>query len=117
MSSSSKQQAYRYGLLAEFLTMLLLICKGYRMLAWRYKTRLGEVDIIAKRGRHLVFIEVKARKNALYLYDALTSLQQERIYQTALHFIRKHPGYSDCTPRFDLMIVRGLRLHHIPYAW
>lgn len=117
MPPVAKQKAYRYGLLAECLAMFLLTCKGYRLLAWRHKTPVGEIDLIATRGRYLIFIEVKARKNPLHLYDALSESQQERIHHAALYFINQRPRYLRRIPRFDLIIARGFSLRHIPQAW
>ncbi len=53
---------FKFGLFAEKATMLFLWIKGYKIIAWRYKNNLGEIDIIALKGKFIVFIEVKARK-------------------------------------------------------
>jgi hypothetical protein len=56
-----RRSAYRRGHFAEFAAAALLCLKGYRLLARRYRTPLGEIDLIAKRGRLVAFVEVKAR--------------------------------------------------------
>ena len=114
---TGKQKAYHYGIIAEWISMLLLTGKGYRLIAWRYKTPAGEIDIIAKRGKYLVFVEVKARKNHLYLYEAVSATQQDRIQNAAHYFIRLHPRYARCTARFDLMMVHRLKPKHVAQAW
>ena len=60
---NKRQKAWRYGQAAETICALSLQLRGYRILARQFKTPLGEVDIIARRGRVLVFIEVKARQD------------------------------------------------------
>src|SRR3990170_3673554 len=57
-------RAYRSGLFAETVTALLLRLKGHRIVARRYKTPVGEIDLVALKGRRLAFIEVKRRKTA-----------------------------------------------------
>lgn len=58
----ARVRAYRRGLFAETVTALLLRLKGHRILARRYKTPVGEIDLVALKGRRLAFIEVKRRK-------------------------------------------------------
>jgi putative endonuclease len=110
-----KQQAYRYGIRAEYLVILLLVMKGYRILARRYKTPVGEIDIIAKRWRTIAFIEVKARKNPLYLYEALSNYQETRIMEAARYFIQRYPRYSRFIRRFDLVTVERYTVKHITH--
>jgi Uncharacterised protein family UPF0102 len=57
-------RAYRSGLFAETVTALLLRLKGHRIVARRYKTPVGEIDLVALKGRRLAFIEVRRRKTA-----------------------------------------------------
>ena len=74
-ASERRRAAYRHGHLAEAAALLLLLAKGFRPLARRYKTPLGEIDLIVKRGRTIAFVEVKAR--ALER-DALESVGRNR---------------------------------------
>jgi hypothetical protein len=60
---AERQVAFRLGLSAESRAAALLIAKGFRILARRWKSPFGEIDIIARRRRLLVFVEVKAREN------------------------------------------------------
>ena len=64
--------AFRLGLSAESRAAILLIAKGYRIVARRWKTPLGEIDIVARRRRTLVFVEVKARERADDAAEAVT---------------------------------------------
>src|SRR5690348_10908885 len=60
--SQARVKAYRSGLFAETLTALLLRLRGYRIVAQRYKTPVGEIDLVALKGKRLAFIEVKRRR-------------------------------------------------------
>lgn len=120
---SKKQKAYRWGLAAEWLSILLLVLKGYRILARRYKCKSGEIDLIARKGNMICFIEVKARSNR---YDALNALswhQQQRIIKTAEWYLArniydKNEDAHDFSCRFDLMAVEPWRLPtHVKDAW
>jgi Holliday junction resolvase-like predicted endonuclease len=60
--SEKRIRAYRHGLFAETIAALLLRTKGHRILARRYKTPVGEIDLVALKGRRLAFVEVKQRR-------------------------------------------------------
>ena len=116
ISKTSKIKNYRFGLFAELISCIFLFFKGYRILEHRYKTKLGEIDIIAIKGRNLCFIEIKARK--LKADEVLTSKQQLRIIDAAKHYISKKSSFGDYNYRFDLIIFTPpLALKHIISAW
>ena len=100
-----RQQAQRRGYRAEWLAMALLILKGYRVLAHRAKTPLGEVDIVAKRGRTLAFVEVKHRADQQTAFDALTPRQLGRIARAAEWWLARHPAFAQEERRFDVVVV------------
>ncbi|NKF34370.1 YraN family protein, partial [Pseudomonas sp. BGM005] len=56
-----RRKALRRGLVSEYVAAVFLMLKGYRILALRHRTRLGEIDIVARKGDLAVFVEVKAR--------------------------------------------------------
>jgi putative endonuclease len=116
-SPKHKKRAYRYGLVSEYLVIIFLTLKGYRILSRRYKVPQGEIDIIAKSFNTLIFIEVKARKNHSYLYDALSYFQQQRIMNAADHFIARYPYYQNYTQRFDLILINKYHPIHVKNAW
>jgi len=62
--SEKRVSAYRHGLLAETVAALLLRLKGHRIIARRYKTPVGEIDLVALKGKRLAFAEVKLRRQA-----------------------------------------------------
>ena len=101
----SKKKTYQFGLLAEKITILFLRLKFHQILAWRYKTYFGEIDIIAKKGRTLVFIEVKARKNLNNFEEVLTQRQINRIKKAGEYFLSKNPKFRDYQIRFDFVFV------------
>ena len=109
--------SYLRGLWAEIYAMLALFFRGYRILAWRYKTPVGEVDIVAIRRNILVFVEVKLRPDLDQGYAAVTPRSQQRITRAANHFIASHHKFQGVSFRFDVMAVAGWRLRHLDNAW
>jgi putative endonuclease len=97
--------AFRQGLSAEKRAVLLLMAKGFRIAARRYKTPVGELDIVARRRQVLLFVEVKARARHDEAAEAVTPRQRKRIVAAAQHWLASHP--DDCTKyiRFDVISV------------
>lgn len=85
--------------------MIFLRLKGYKILAWRYKNHCGEIDIIAKKSRTIVFIEVKARKTKVVIEEILRPHQLNRIKRSAELFIMKNPQFHDFDLRFDFIEI------------
>jgi putative endonuclease len=110
--------AFRVGLSAESRAAAYLIAKGYRIVARRFKSAVGEIDIVARRGRVLVFAEVKARDR---LDDAAWSVlprQQRRVAAAAGAWLAEHPDDAQCHIRFDAVLVAPGRLpRHIEAAF
>ncbi|MDA0780919.1 MAG: YraN family protein [Rickettsiales bacterium] len=114
----NKTKSYKFGLLAETIAVIYLRLCFYSIISRRHKTKLGEVDIIARRGNNLVFIEVKARKKKDDAYIAFTKHQQNRITRAAQLFIAKNPRYLQTNIRFDLILVCPIFfIKHIRNAW
>jgi putative endonuclease len=109
--------AHENGLLAETVAAWILRLQGYRIVARRYKAPVGEVDIIARRGKVTAFVEVKARA---VLDDALQSVSvqsQARITRAAQHFLLK-AGRGDDVLRFDVIaLAPPLSWRHLRNAW
>lgn len=102
--------AFRLGLSAESWAALLLIAKGYRIAARRWKTPLGEIDIVARRRRALVFVEVKARERADEAAEAVTERAKRRIIAAAQLWLARHPDDVDRDIRFDVILVTPGRI-------
>ncbi|NVK34220.1 MAG: YraN family protein [Rhodobacteraceae bacterium] len=109
LQTKRRRNAYRLGLGAETLAALALQITGWRILKRRYKTSAGEIDLIAKRGKTVAFVEVKARKTRDAALDAVTYRSQQRIGRAARIFIAEHPKAGFFTLRFDVVIVRPWR--------
>ena len=109
-----RQAAEARGRWAEWLAMAGLFCKGYRLLDHRARTPAGEIDLVARKGDSLVFIEVKARANLEEALGALGPRQRERICRAAGLWMARHPAYGALFMRYDLFLVAPGRLpvHH-----
>lgn len=113
----SRQQAERRGRLAEWAAMLLLMCKGYRILGHRLRTPYGEVDIAAWKGGVLVIVEVKARDTFDAGAYAVTPMAQQRIARAAQTLAGRW-RLTLAPIRFDLVVVgSGLLPRHERGAW
>ncbi len=96
----------------------MLIAKGYRIVARRWKTPLGEIDIIARRRGTLVFVEVKARERADDAAEAVTERTKRRIIATAELWLAHHPEDVQRDTRFDVILVApGSMPQHIANAF
>ncbi|MFN4353851.1 YraN family protein [Parvibaculum sp.] len=116
--AATGRAAHRLGLRAEMLAALLLRLKGYRIVARRLKTPAGEIDMVARRGRALAIIEVKARADAAAAAEALQPRQLKRLERAAAHFLGRNPALADLDLRFDVVLVTPLRLpRHMEDAW
>lgn len=98
------------GKWGEFLTRIYLRCRGWRIIARNYVTgrgtKAGEIDIIAVRGKTLIFVEVKKRCDLETAAYAVSPAQQLRVRRGAEAFLQKHPSYQEYTLRFDAALVQ-----------
>lgn len=80
--------------------------RGYAILARRYRRRSGELDIVARDGPTIVFVEVKTREGATFGAgaEALTALKRRRIADVALDYLTRH-RLADCPCRFDVVSI------------
>ena len=110
--------AFRTGLSAEAKAAALLIAKGYRILARRFRTPHGEIDIVARRSGLLAFVEVKARGSLDDAAYAVTRRQQQRIIDAAQGWLMAHPEHAEFELRFDVILVAPKRLpRHLKAAF
>lgn len=105
MAKYQKAYAYRFGLKAEEIVADYIQQCGYELLNRRYKTKYGEIDIIAKNSQELLFIEVKGRKILPDLADIASTLKLSRYSHTISSFLSSKPLYQDLSCRMDLIIV------------
>lgn len=117
-TNRDRRSAERHGRLAETIAALFLNLKGYQVVARRYKTPVGEIDLIVQRGRTLAFVEVKARRNRDEAIAAISPTARRRILRAAESFVARHPGAADLTLRFDVIALVPRRLpYHLPDAF
>lgn len=110
--------AFRFGLSAESRAAMFLIAKGYRILARRFKTPFGEINIVAGRRKTLVFVEVKAREREADAAEAVTPRGRQRIVAAAELWLARHPQHADSEIRFDVILVAPGRIpQHIAHAF
>lgn len=115
MADKGRIARFKKGLHAERYASAYLMLKGYRILEQRYKTPVGEIDIIARRGKTFVFIEVKARTDITKAIESITPHQRRRIERAASLYasnLKANPPL-----RFDAVLVAGWKLKHIRSAW
>ena len=114
----ARRAARTRGRWAESAAVLWLQLKGYRILARGFAWRGGEIDVIARRGQTLAFIEVKYRNDAGSAAEAITAAKRARIWDTARAWISAHPDMANLSLRFDAMLVTPWRLPvHLTDAW
>ena len=101
---------YHSGHFAETIAMLWLICKGYFPVARNFRfgrgTGAGEVDLIMRRGKTLVFIEIKKRADIRTAAYSVLVQQRERIRRSAEAFLMTHPKYAGWDIRFDAVLIK-----------
>ncbi len=100
-----RRRAFRRGHGAERLAALALMLTGYRLLARRYRTPLGEVDIVARRGDVLAIVEVKARADLASAMDSVGVPAQRRIEAAGDLWLARLPDASRVSIRYDLVAV------------
>jgi putative endonuclease len=113
-SLDRRRLAWRFGRLAEALCAWRLRLSGYRVVARDVRTPVGEIDLVARRGRVLAFIEVKARSAEAGPESPLMQRQRRRIVRAAEAFLAARPSLAALDVRFDLMLVgRGTLPRHL----
>ncbi len=101
------------GDMGETRAVQFLRGKGYRILQTNYKTKFGEIDIIAQDGKVIVFVEVKERATLAYgrPIEAVNFQKQQKIRRVAeFYLMMKHSPYADC--RFDVIEILGDSINH-----
>lgn len=117
-SSKARIAAYRDGHRGEMLAAWFLRLQFYRILEKRYKTPVGEIDLIVERFGTIVFVEVKARRHARAEGEALGAVNRQRIVRAAQYWLAKHPGKAGCAMRFDVIfLARGSWPRHVINAF
>jgi len=110
--------AFALGLSAESRAAAYLVAKGYRIVARRWRSPVGEIDIVARRRGTLIFVEVKARERLDDAAEAVIVRQQRRIIAAAEAWLATHPDHANLDIRFDVVLVAPKSLpRHIMAAF
>ncbi len=109
-STASRQRAETRGRRAETIAALYLRGKGYRILATRVRTPVGEIDLIAQRGRTIAFVEVKLRPTIEQALSAVSDHNWRRIGNCAANWMARKPLLSEHNWRYDLIAMA-------PHKW
>ena len=117
-TNGKRLKAEQRGRRAEFLAAMYLRLKGYRILGMRMKTKLGEIDIIAKRGNTLICIEVKQRPTTTDALHAISPQSRKRIMAAAFWLQKTRPHWQQYDLRFDAIAVKSwYQIFHLKHAW
>jgi putative endonuclease len=100
----SRLAAELFGRRGETVAAWFLRLKGYRILASRYKTPVGEIDLVARHFRTLVFVEVKARRSGP-VEDAWMAVNDRRITRAADFWLARHPRHAASDMRYDVIFL------------
>lgn len=109
-SRPKRLKALARGNAAEALAALYFMSKGYRILARRYKTPVGEIDLIARRGWRIAFVEVKQRPTREMCEAAITSETRRRVHRAADWWLARHSNHQALDLGFDCLFI-------VPWRW
>ena len=100
-----RQEAERRGHRGEWIAAWYLRFKGYRIVAKRFKTKSGEVDIIARKKDLIVMVEVKARPSVLEAMNAITATAERRIETAGDIWLARQKDFAKLSVRYDLIAI------------
>lgn len=108
------KEGYYNGIIAEYIAILYLFFKGYKLIRHRYSNKFGEIDLIFYHNKTIIFCEVKFRKGYLESKEALYNKQKMRIRNSASIFMRNFEGLD---ARFDVVVLSFWNIEHIKNAF
>ena len=112
-----RRQAERQGRIGETAAAWWLRLKGWRILARRVRTPVGEVDLVARKGNLISFVEVKRRATEAELDFAIDQRRLSRVAAAAEYLAPRYMQAGDDIRIDDILIARGIALRHIENAW
>lgn len=115
--TEARRRYEKAGRRAEWLAAIVLILKGYRLLARRFRAHGGEIDIVARRGDVVIFAEVKSRRDLDAAVSAVSAQSRRRIERAADMFMTRRPHLADCAMRYDIVAIAAGRWRHMRGAW
>jgi putative endonuclease len=105
VAESKRVEAEKRGHRSEWLAAWALRLKGWRIVAKRFKTKTGEVDLIARKRDLIIMVEVKARARLIEAMDSVTPTAQRRIEAAGDVWLARQPDFSKLSVRYDLVAV------------
>lgn len=106
------------GRRAETAAALWLQLKGYRILDRRARMPACEIDLVARKGRFVVFVEVKSRRSRAQALEAVTPQLRARLEEAANQWVSRRRGLQQALWRFDVVLLAPGRLpRHMRDAW
>jgi putative endonuclease len=110
--------ARRRGHVAEGIAVAYLRLKGYRILERNWRSKLGEIDILAKKGRILALVEVKTRADRALASAAILAPQRQRLVRALGHYLKARPELASLDLRCDVIAFAKLGWPiHLVDAW
>ncbi len=109
-AAADRRRALGRGQVSEYLAALYRILKGYRIVALRYRTKLREIDIIARKRNLAIFVEVKARREEMSAIDAVSPTAQNRIRAASDLWLQRQRDYALLSRRYDIVAILPGRL-------
>jgi putative endonuclease len=108
----------RAGRRAELVAAWWLRLRGFSILATRWRTKVGEIDLVARRGDLVVFVEVKRRATLAAAAEAVTTTNRARVVRAAAQYRARHPELAACSARFDAVLLAPWTApRHVEGAW
>lgn len=104
--TARRKSAQRWGVWGEWIAAAYLCFKGYRIVQLRYKTKLGEVDLIARKRDLVAMVEVKVRPTIEQAVDAVTPASQRRISDAGDIWFSKQKDAARLSIRYDIIAIR-----------
>jgi putative endonuclease len=113
-----KEKTHDQGIMAETAAEIFLRAKGFKIVERRYRSRAGEIDLIAQDGDYIVFVEVKARPTLDEALFSITPKMRGRISDAAMMYLSENPNYTMRPMRFDVVAVKlPFTIRHMENAW
>ncbi len=108
--AAGRRAANSFGRRAEWIAALLLLAKGYRILARNVSVRGGEIDLVVRRGSTVAFVEVKARPDLDAALTSITEIKRRRITRAARVWLARNSWAAD-------LVLRGDGVFLAPRRW
>ncbi|MEO0619180.1 MAG: YraN family protein [Pseudomonadota bacterium] len=104
-ASAERVSRYMRGRRAEWLAAAMMMSRGYRLLALRERTPVGELDLVVKRGRRVAFVEVKQRATRDAALFAVTPRNRQRVVAASDHWLARYAPRFDGVRGYDVVVV------------